>query len=481
MKPKNILFILSDEHNKKVLGSNGNSLAITPNLDRLSASGTVFDAAYTACPICVPARASLATGRYVNEIGCWDNAIAYEGEPSSWGHHLMSRGHRVSSIGKLHYKQCQPSVNGFSEEILPLHIADGIGDLMGLIRDEIHPRNGAQMLGPEAGPGESEYTRYDRDITESALAWIAQAAHRRDDKPWVLYVGYVAPHFPLIAPTEFFDLYRDTDFPLPLLYRKDQRPNHPFLAAMREVLVHDKGFTDDRMVRRALQAYYGLVSFLDANIGRLLDGLRKTGLADDTIVIYSSDHGDNLGARGLWAKSTMYEDSAGVPLIIAGPSIAAGRRISAPVSLIDIFPTLVEGVGADLPPELGLSGVSLLNPDPEQLAGRTVLSEYHAAGGMAASYMVRHGNYKYIHYVGMPPMLFDLENDPQELIDLGQSPGHETVRGECEFRLRQLLDPEQVDARARRDQQARITAAGGKDAILKRGTFRFSPTAVVAQ
>src|SRR6476620_10463204 len=162
MRAKNLVFIISDEHQARALSCAGHPVVRTPNIDRLAARGTRFTAAYTPSPICVPARASLATGRYVHEIRFWDNAIAYDGSIPSWGHRLMAKGHRVVSIGKLHYVRSDPARNGFSEEILPMHLADGDGDVVGLIRDELIVRKGAAKLGPEAGPGESHYTAYDR-------------------------------------------------------------------------------------------------------------------------------------------------------------------------------------------------------------------------------------------------------------------------------------------------------------------------------
>ena len=129
MKPSNLIIILSDQHNPRVMGCAGHALAKTPNIDALAARGTRFSSAYTNCPICVPARASLATGRYVHEIRFWDNAIAYRGTPAAWGHRLMEKGHRAVSIGKLHYQDGDPRRNGFDEEILPMHIVGGVGDL----------------------------------------------------------------------------------------------------------------------------------------------------------------------------------------------------------------------------------------------------------------------------------------------------------------------------------------------------------------
>jgi choline-sulfatase len=475
MKPTNLLFILSDEHNKRVAGCYGHPMVRTPHLDALAARGTRFTSAYTNCPICVPARASFATGRYVHQVRCWDNAIAYEGQAPSWGHRLMAQGHHVTAIGKLHYKASDPKGNGFDEEILPMHIVDGVGDLLGLIRDELPRRAGALRLGPEAGPGESEYTAYDRSIAEATVTWLTREAPRHRDRPWALYVGFVSPHFPLIAPPAFYALYPEDRIPWPDLYDAAERPRHPFIDAMRRCLCFDEPF-DAPMVRRAIAAYFGLVSFLDDNVGRVLRALETTGLAATTRVVYSSDHGDNLGTRGLWGKSTMYEESAGIPMLVAGPDVPAGAVCDTPVTLADGFPTFVQALGATPDPrDADLPGASLVDVAQGRAPRRTILSEYHAAGAITGSYMIRHGPYKYVHYVGMPPMLFDLAADPREHTDLGTDPAHRPVVAECEARLRAIVDPDAVDRLARGDQRRYIDAHGGADAIVQRGTFRYSP------
>ena len=475
MKPMNTIVILSDEHNKRVTGCYGHEMIKTPNLDKLASRGTRFTSAYTNCPICVPARASFATGQYVHKVRCWDNALAYQGTPASWGHRLMAQGHRVTSIGKLHYKESNPQQNGFDEEILPLHIVGGLGDLLGLIRDELPLRPGSARLGPEAGRGESEYTHYDREIAATTCRWLEEQSAKRHDKPWMLYVGFVSPHFPLIAPPAFYDLYPEKDVPWPLMYDHAERPRHPFTDAMRKCLSYDDQF-DAPMVRRAITAYFGLVSFLDDNVGKILAKLEATGLSDSTRVMYSTDHGDNLGTRGMWGKSTMYEESAGIPLILAGPGVPQGAVCDVPVSLADAFQTIIHSAGAQPDAEdANLPGQSLLGIANGAVPQRTILSEYHAAGAVCGAYMIRHGKYKYIHYVGMPPMLFDLEADPNERNDLGRDPRHSETVKECEAALRKIVDPEAMDRLAKADQAARIAEVGGKDAILKRGTFRYSP------
>ena len=244
---------------------------------------------------------------------------------------------------------------------------------------------------------------------------------------------------------------------------------------MRKCLCFDEPF-DAAMVRRAIAAYFGLVSFLDDNVGRILKALDDCGLAGNTRVVYSSDHGDNLGTRGLWGKSTMYEESAGIPMILAGPGVPAGSTCDTPVTLADGFPTILQAVGARPDPrDRDLPGSSLLDIAQGKAPRRTILSEYHAAGAVTGSYMIRHGRYKYIHYVGMPPMLFDLDADPHERTDLGRDAASRSISAECELLLRTVVDPEAADKLARTDQRVHIEKNGGKEAILKKGTFRYSP------
>src|SRR6516162_562339 len=158
MEPKNLLIIMSDQHNRRILGCYGHEIVRTPNLDRLAAGGTLFGDAYTPSPVCVPARAAFATGKYVHQIGTWDNAIAYDGTVPSWHHLLRERGHHVVAIGKLHFRS-KDDDNGFSDEQIGMHILDGEGDLLGLVRDEDMPkRGGSYKMARLAGPGESMYT-----------------------------------------------------------------------------------------------------------------------------------------------------------------------------------------------------------------------------------------------------------------------------------------------------------------------------------
>lgn len=475
MQPANLVIIMSDEHNPKVMGCTGHPLVKTPNLDALAARGTLFTDCYTTCPVCVPARAAFAVGKYVHQIGFWDNADAYDGSIPSWHHRLRDSGHRVVSIGKLHFRGHAGDDDGFSEEIIPMNILEGKGDLMGLVRRDLPERGMSWKIAKLAGPGESPYTHYDREIATRAQIWLREEAPKYRDKPWVLFVSFVSPHFPLIAPAEFYYQYPLDQIPTPKLYEEAQRPEHPYLRDYAASFSYDRHFTPEK-VRKAIAAYYGLCSFVDDNVGKVLRTLDAAGLAETTRVLYTSDHGDNLGARGLWGKSTMYQEVAGVPLMMAGPGIAQGKRVSTPASHVDTYPFIMACVGEDKPEMYdGHPGVSLFDLAAGDEPDRNVLSEYHGMGSTTGAFMIRHGKYKYVHYVAYEPQLFDLERDPEELTDLTHDAAHAKVLEECRRRLYAICDPTAVDARAKRRQAELLEEAGGREAVLRRGDLGFTP------
>ncbi len=476
MQPANLLIVMSDEHNRRVLGCYGDGVVKTPHLDALAARGTRFTDAYTNCPICVPARAAFATGRYVHRIRYWDNGHPYDGRVPGWGHRLMADGHRVTSIGKLHYRDTGDP-NGFDEEIMPMHVLNGVGDAIGLIRSPPAARPNVRLLAEEVGRGESTYTRYDRAITAEACRWLSEEAPRHADKPWVLFVSLVCPHFPLRAPDAFYDMYPRGDVPWPIQREPGARPGHPVLDAIRRIQNYDDHFRDDDHRREGIAAYYGMVSFLDDNVGRMLRALEENGLGGSTRVIYTSDHGDNLGARTFWGKAVMYEESAGVPLIMAGPGVPDGHVVADPVTLVDVYPTAVEAVGEEPTAweRSELSGHSLFDVAAGSGPERTPLVEYHAAASITGCFMVRAGRWKYVHYEGYEPQLFDLDADPFEAADLAADPAHADVVADCDRRLRAVVDPAAATARAFADQQARIEALGGLDAVLSRGNYPYTP------
>jgi choline-sulfatase len=445
-------------------------------LDKLAGTGVRFTRGYTPSPICIPARACLATGTQVHENRCWSSAQAYHGQVESWMHRLRDRDHAVVSIGKLHFR-CAEDDNGFSEELLPMHLANGgKGWPQGLIRNPLPGFAEAAEMARDVGPGESTYTEYDRALTDEACRWLRRYPRKIRNKPWVAFVSFVSPHYPLTAPPAFYDLYAGRAMPAFIgRERSDEAEEHPVLAEMRRFWAYDDHFDEETRVI-AQRSYYGLCSFLDDNIRRVLEALEDSGAARDTAVIYISDHGEMLGNHGLWAKSVMYEDSVGVPVILGGAGIDPGVN-DTPVSLTDIAATVEEitGFGARRAEEPWQSRSLCGFADaPEE--GRIVLSQYHDGGSPTGFYMIRQDDWKYVHYAnGAPAQLFNLADDGNELRDLGGEARLEKKLDEMRRKLTGMLDPDAVNAEAFAEQAALIEAFGGADEVLAMPSFNHTP------
>lgn len=468
---KNLIVILSDEHQARALGCAGHAFVQTPHLDNLAASGMRFTNAYTPSPICVPARAAFASGRYVHQTGHWDNAMPYTGTPKGWGHQLQGAGISVESIGKLHYRD-EADEAGFDVEHIPMMVKDGVGMVWASIRQEDKRLiSNSRMLGDFIGQGKSSYTDYDSAVTERTLQWLDQAKDRADH--WCLYVGLVAPHFPLVCPDPFYSLYENTAFPEAKLHPATGVARHPWIEKQNALMDTEASFTDEDERRRAFIAYYGLVSWLDNNIGKIVAKLDETGLRGRTDIIYSSDHGDNVGARGLWGKSNLYEESVAIPLIMSGPDIPAGV-CDTPVSLLDVSATIPETFGLSALNEAEGKSLRKICEEPEN-KDRVVFSEYHAVGAVSGGFMLRKGRFKLIHYVGFAPELFDLNTDPEEMTNLAEHQDFSSVRDELYAELKAICDPEAVDGRAHNDQQALVDGYGGFEIAKTLGARAATP------
>ena len=280
-----------------------------------------------------------------------------------------------------------------------------------------------------------------------------------------------------MAPQAYFDMYPTDSVPMPKAHALDGRPRHPWIEAYRKYVPSDS-FFDDEKRRVAIASYFGLCTFLDDQVGRVLESLERAGLADSTRIFFASDHGENLGARGTWGKGTMYEESAAVPLMMAGPDIEAGAVAQTPVSLLDFYPTILESVGvAPDDEDKNRAGRSLYQIARAPYdAERFVFSEYHASGAETAAYLIRKGGMKYIHYVDYPPELYDLETDPEEQNDVAGKSGSKPIINDLEGALREILDPKEVDARAKRDQAALIERLGGRAHVIETAKTGATPT-----
>lgn len=473
LEPCNNLVIMTDEQDGLAMGCAGHPFVRSPHMDALAARGTRFAQAFTPSPICVPARASFATGRWVHQIGYWDNAIGYDGRVPGWGHVLQAAGQRVESIGKLHYASAE-APTGFDRQHDPLHLAGGVGQVWGSVRDPLPDEARTSRLFQELGPGRSRYNDYDVASATTAVQWLHERARHPDAQPWTLYVGLVAPHFPLVVPQRFLDHIDMAALPAPRLHPMGGFERHPWVQRHAAFYDCDAELGTPERRRLALACYYALIEFIDEQLGRILAALAETGLEAGTRVIFTSDHGDNQGARGLWNKSTLYREAVQVPLVMAGPQVPRGHLCQTAVNLIDIAPTLVQGAGLAIP--AAFSGQSLLElahaPDDPQRMG---FSEYHAVGSPAAAYLVCQGRWAYHHYVGFEPELFDRVSDPLQEHNLAGEPAHREVLSQMQSALRRMLDPEGVDRQAKDDQNALVARMGGREAALRIGPQGASP------
>ena len=436
--------------------------------------GTTFDNAYTPSPICVPARASLATGLQVHQTRCWSSAEPYFGQHESWMHRMRDLGYTVMSFGKLHFRSGQDD-NGFSEEILPMHVSnDGLGWPQSLLRNPLPPFDETSELACQTGPGESDYTQYDRKVASAACDWIEKSHSRKESSPWVLFVSFVSPHYPLTAPHEFYNLYEGYTPDDSVMHMSDVEIEHPVLKEIRRFWDYDDYF-DDALRIEGQRCYFGLVSFLDDNIRRVLESVEKAGPISDTVTLYTSDHGEMLGHLGFWTKTVMYEYSSGIPLIACGPGFRQAR-CKTPASLTDIGTTVEYSAGAVS------SGSESWQPQALQTIGnrlgedRVVLSQYHDGGTPESFYMIRHREWKYVYYAGgHRPQLFNLEKDPMELNDLGSSDTHRTQRQRLHRQLLQVLDPDEVARQCEMDQTTKVEKLGGRETLLAMPSFNYTP------
>ena len=402
--------------------------------------------------------------------------MPYTGTPKGWGHALQEKGVRVESIGKLHYRDTQDD-SGFDVQHIPMHVHDGVGMVWASIRREeerVYNKN-IRMMGDYVGPGESSYTKYDRAVTDRTCEWLSDASDASE--PWCIYVGLVAPHHPLVAPQDFYDKYPLDALPPDKLHPRDGYRQHPWLEKMAYAMVGEDGWKDAHERRQAIAAYYGLTSYMDHNVGRIVQALQANGQFDDTTIIYSSDHGENLGVRGLWGKMNMYEESAAIPLIVA-PAPRAKKTVpatrSTTASLLDVSATILDHFDADLPGERpGRSLYALADEDDNK--ERAVFSEYHAVGAVSGAFMLRKGRWKLIEYIGFEPELFDLDADPEEANDLAQDPNCADVLAALKAEMRAICDPNKEDARAFADQDAMIAGYGGKEIAATLGAPSATP------
>jgi choline-sulfatase len=450
----NLLFIFSDQHARHVAGFSGDTLGVTPNLDRLASQGVVFDNAYCPSPICVPSRMSMLTTRHPYAQDCWTNDDYLASDRPTMAHALGAAGYRPALIGRLHALG-PDQLHGYAEREVGDHSPNWIGiprHDMGVLTNTNEPE---RVSVDRAGPGRSVYELKDRDVAAAATAWLERVGARReagDTAPFALTIGLMLPHAPYVAAPEDYARFAGRVGPARL---KAPNEDHPWIRWWRT----DRRIRDvpEDAAVRARTAYYALTWRMDALIGQILERLAATGLDRNTLIVYASDHGDHIGERGLWWKHTFYDESVKVPMILSWPgTLPEGERRQQVVNLVDLTATMLEALGA--PPLPNGQGRSFLD------VARRAASEWHDetfseyctdevppwTGGMAVRQrMIRSGDWKLVYYHGYPPQLFDLKADPDESRDLGADPAFAATRDRLLARLLADWSPEEIDQRMR--------------------------------
>jgi choline-sulfatase len=349
--------------------------------------------------------------------------------------------------------------------------------LIGLLRateEGVPVRPAFRDMYDQSGEGSAPYQNYDQDVTAEAVKWLKNEAPKQD-QPWVLLVSYASPHPPFSVPKRFLDMYPIEDVPMPVQWDGASRPDHPALNHTRRLDWLEEPFSED-LIRRTVAGYCGLVSHVDEQIGEVMEAARTLGMMDDTRILYTSDHGEAAGNHGLLGKTTLYEHSLGVPLLMSGPGIPEGQMIKEVVSHVDLFDTVLESTGCPTgTPDHIRFGGSLWPMIEDTPMDRLGFAEVHVKSTKNAAFMVRDGDMKLTFHVGAPSQLFDLGKDPLETNDLVDDQSYAETLLRLQQELRRIVDPDATNVRAKTDQLAHALKHGGPKAIRSEQNIVASP------
>ena len=468
MDRPNILLVMSDQHSKHVTGCYGDSVISTPNIDRLASQGVLFEDAYCPFPLCAPSRMAFMTGKEPSSIRMYDNGSILPSDEPTFAHALGQSGYETVLCGRMHFNGPDQR-HGFQKRIFPEISGHACGMLEGT--------NGFGRPSLEkSGPGRNHYLLYDEECVTEATRWLRERPGTEDESPFCMVVGLVGPHCPFVCPQDLFDKYFDA-IDVPECTEEQARAMSTYNQRFRS----RSNILDatEHEIRRTRAAYYGMVEFDDALVGRLMATLEETGLGEDTMVVYVSDHGEMAGEHGLWWKMSFYEGSAGVPLVVSMPGrFPEGFRSVAPASLIDLAPTLCEIGHAPAPPDVqGRSLVSVLGGQ-EGDTDRSVFSELFTDIGVwktrgpsgGPGRMLRKGSWKCMYYHGEEPELYNLAEDPGETSDRSRDPECKPILDRMLAEILSDWDPAELQADMDRSiaKRAFVRAAPADRSILQK-------------
>lgn len=454
-KKPNILVIMTDQHSRNFLGSYGNKLVRTPNLDRLAAQGIRFTDTYCPAPLCVPSRMSFMSCQTPSANQVWNNDHILNSNIPTWPAWLTLAGYETLLFGRMHFDG-PDQLHGFESRPVAEGDAGPVGMPIkgGPLWTRFPPSTTAQSREcvEIAGRGNTLYQWGDLERVRVAREWLRARAAKSEERPFAAVVGLALPHCPFIAPPELFNYYYDkVDIPC----IEDHQP--ATISRFRELRGILEPPLPEKRIRVARAAYYALCEQVDGLIGEILKTLETTGLAENTIVFYVSDHGEMAGEHGCWWKSNYYEGSAGVPMIVRWPGVVPRGTVSSAVTnLMDIGPTLAGIAGAPIPyPVTGRSMLRILQHGSDSEWVNETFCELidHRGGSPLPSRMIRSGHWKLWQFAddaNLPPTLFNLAEDPEELHDLADDPGHTQIRDTLLSRINRDWKPEEAACQSQR-------------------------------
>ena len=454
----NILFVIADQLAWRHLPFHGHPLVKTPNLSRLAAEGVVFDNCYSASPLCAPARATMMNGLLPSRTGVYDNAAEFPSSIPTFAHYLRLAGYKTCLSGKMHFVG-PDQLHGLEERLTTDIYPADFGWTPDWRRKQERIDWWYHNMTSVLQPGIAEITNqleFDDEVAFLAVRKIFDYARFENDKPFCLMASFTHPHDPYAARAKYWNQYDDAEIGLPRIPALPRDGLDPHSRRLYDVSAMADYTVTEADIRAARHGYYANISYVDDLLGQLIGALEATGKLDDTVIVFTSDHGDFLGERGLWYKMSFLEPSAHVPLLIWSPKRFAARRVSEPVTLADLLPTLTAiGNGGAITLSRSVDGRSLY---PLLLGARddaegTAWGEYLAEGAIAPMYMLRRGQWKFIHTPSDPDQLFNLGDDPDELVNLAASqPLAKQFRAEVEAKF----DIPRIHAEVLESQQSRM-------------------------
>ena len=434
----NILLIEADQMAAFPLEfCNPDGQAKTPNLSALACDGLVFENAYCNSPLCSPSRASKFTGRLPTSHQVWGNGAELTSGTPTMMHFLRSAGYRTACSGKCHFVGAD-QLHGFDRRLTTdMYPSNFDWSIDWELKVDHRPGTSVQKLAVSGPCRTNNQILYDSKVQFRAIEFLRYEALEQPDSPFFLHVSYTQPHDSYQSVPKSLDQYKDIDIALPRLNTEPlPNPVTDWLAVHHGI---DQFPPTTEQITASRKAYYAMISHLDDFVGEIVAELKLLGLYDDTLIVFTSDHGDMMGERNMWFKRTFWEHSVKVPLVFHQPSRLAPRRVSQPVTLADLCPTLSELGGAKEASDRwgSLDSASfaglLKSNDPEWK--NTAVMQYFGPGVEAPWFAIRHGDFKYVYIHGWGGILINLEDDPDETNNLSGDPDHAVQTRELHAKL----------------------------------------------